>query len=558
MVDEAPAKDLAPEGKGTEDKPKGLRFWGPLIALSIATFIVVLDTTMMTVAVPQIATDLNTTVGGVQSGIALYAMVMASLMLTAGKLADLKGHKRLFIIGLAIFGVGTAVAAVAPNLGVLIFGWSFLEGIAAAFILPLTFTMTFAHYRGTQRAVAFGILGGLQAVGAAVGPILGGLLTTFSTWRLGFGLELIGVVAIIPLLRYLRETEPDRTGTLDWVGSVLSVLMTLSIVIGVLLAPTFGLVFPRRPFLVAGVQINPLGLSPSIWLIFFGLVLVALFFHWQTRRERKNKTPLFTAGLLNNRGFVRSVATNAIFMIAMMGFIFTIPVFLQSLRGFSAFETGLGLLPFSLAAMIVAFGTARLSARVHPKYLILSGLGLAAIGVLLTYSVISATLSLADLILPGLVFGVGTGLLLGPVVNLILSYVRPRQRNEAASARNANTQLGTSLGTAIIGSFLLLGFFVALVDGVAEEVGIDLTPQERQQLAIDLEDALSKLSNEEIQEIIGQLPPDDQALVLQLFETAGVNAMRAAMLATLAFIVLAFGVGLLIPGGKLATVQAGE
>ena len=552
---EAPEEEPDTEGSDTEDQPKGMRFWGPLLALSIATFIVVLDTTMMTVAVPQIAEDLNTTVGGVQSGIALFAMVMASLMLLAGKVADLKGNKRLFIIGLGIYGVGTAVAAVAPNLGVLIFGWSFLEGIAAAFILPLTFTMTFAHYRGKQRALAFGVLGGLQAVGAAVGPILGGLLTTFSTWRLGFGLELIGVFAIIPLLRYLRETEPDRTGTLDWVGGVLSILMTLSIVIGILLAPSYGLVFPRRPFLVGDVQINPLGLSPSVWLIFFGLILVALFFHWQTRRERKNKTPLFTAGLLNNRGFVRGVATNAIFMVAMMGFLFTVPVFLQSFRGFSAFETGLALLPFSISAMVFSFLTPRLSARFHPKYLILAGLAFAAFGVLLTWSVISPTLSLADLILPGLLFGVGTGLLLGPAVNLILSYVRRAQRNEASSARNANTQLGTSLGTAIIGSLLLIGFFGAVVDEVAGEAGLTLTPEEREQLAIALEDAFNKLSNQEIQEIIGALPPDDQALVLRLFETAGVNAMRTAMLVTVAFLVLAFAVGLLIPGGKSAMVQ---
>ncbi len=553
-MEETAEEDLPTQGPKTEDRPKGMRFWGPLLALSIATFIVVLDTTMMTVAVPQIAEDINTTVGGVQSGIALYAMVMASLMLFAGKVADLKGNKRLFIIGLGIYGTGTAVAAVAPSLGVLIFGWSFLEGIAAAFILPLTFTMTFAHYRGKQRALAFGVLGGLQAVGAAVGPILGGLLTTFSTWRLGFGLELIGVFAIIPLLRYLRETEPDRTGTLDWVGTVLSILMTLSIVIGILLAPTFGLVFPRRPFLVGDVQINPLGLSPSIWLIFFGLILVALFFHWQTRRERKNKTPLFTASLLNNRGFVRAVATNAIFMIAMMGFLFTIPVFLQSFRGFSAFETGLGLLPFSIAAMVFSFLTPRLSARFHPKYLILAGLATSAIGTLLTWSVISPTLSLVDLILPGLIFGIGTGLLLGPVVNLILSYVRTAQRNEASSARNANTQLGTSLGTAVIGSLLLVGFFVAFVDVVAEDAGINLTPEERTQLAIELEDAFNKLSNQEIQEIIGQLPPDDQARVIQIFETAGVNAMRTAMLSALAVVVLAFVVGLLIPGGKFASV----
>ncbi|MFQ5552968.1 MAG: MFS transporter [Thermoplasmata archaeon] len=554
-VEETPAADVPTEDTQTEDRPKGMRFWGPLLALSIATFIVVLDTTMMTVAVPQIAEDLNTTVSGVQGGIALFAMVMASLMLFAGKVADLKGNKRLFIIGVGIYGVGTTVAALAPSLGILILGWSFLEGIAAAFILPLTFTMTFAHYRGTHRALAFGVLGGLQAVGAAVGPILGGLLTTFSTWRLGFGIELIGVFAIIPLLRYLRETEPDRTGTLDWVGAVLSVLMTLSIVVGILLAPDFGLVFPRRPFLVGGIQINPLGLSPSIWLIFFGLVLVAAFFHWQTRRERNNKTPLFTAGLLNNRGFIRSVATNAIFMIAMMGFIFTIPVFLQSFRGFSAFETGVALVPFSISAMVFSFLTPRLSARFHPKYLILGGLALAGIGILLTWAVISPALALADLVLPGLFFGVGTGLLLGPIVNLILSYVRQRQRNEASSARNANTQLGTSLGTAVVGSLLLVGFFVAVVDAVAEEAGVTLTPQEREQLAIALEDALKKLSNQEIQDIIGALPPDDQALVLQIFETAGVNAMRSAMLATVAFIVLAFVVGLFIPGGKFAPVE---
>lgn len=553
-MEEAPVEDLPAEDPEPEDTPKGIRFWGPLIALSIATFIVVLDTTMMNVAVPQIAADLNTNVGGVQAGISLYAMVMASLMLLATKIADLKGNKRWFIIGLGIYGVGTAMAAVAPTLGILILGWSFLEGIAAAFILPLTFTMTYSHYRGKQRAVAFGILGGLGAVGAAIGPMLGGILTTFSTWRLGFGIELVGVFAIIPLLRYLRETDPDRTGTLDWVGAVLSILMTLSIVVGLLLAPTYGLVFPRRPFFVGDVQLNILGLAPSVWLIFFGLLLVALFFHWQTRRERANKTPLFTRSLLNNRGFVRTVAAYAIFMIAMMGLLFTVPVFLQSIRGFSAFETGIALLPFSLTAMFVAFGTAPLSARVHPKYLMVGGLGVSAIGFLGMWAVISPTVTTLDLILPGFFVGLGTGLLTGPAVNLTLSYVRRHQRNEASGARNANAQLGASLGTAVIGSLLLVGFFVGIVDVAAEAAGLSLTPEERTQLAVELEDALGALSNDQILEIIEALPPDDAALLLQILETAGVNAMRTSMLGAIAFNVLAFVVALLIPGGKIAPV----
>lgn len=536
------------EGAG----PRGLARWGPLIAILVAVLMFSLDQTMMNVAVGAIAQELNTQVGAVQAAISLYTLFMAAFILMGARLGDLHGAKRVFILGAGLFGVGTAIAALAPSIGILIFGWSFLEGIGAALFYPLSFVFVYRQYSGTRRVFAFALVTVTQAVGAAIGPVVGGALTTFASWRWGFGMEVFFVAAIIPFAsRYLRETAKDETSTMDWVGVVLSFLMLFTLILGVLLAPAYGWWDARRDFFVGGAQFNPLGLSPVPWFLLIGFTFVAAFVQWELLRKRRGQTPLLDLSIFRRIPYVLSTALDSLRSLFLAGLMFIIPAFLLMAAGFSAFESGLTLLSLTVAATLTSLTTSRLGKRIAPKYIILIGLVIMAIGTLLFWDVTSVTVTLLDMVFPGMVWGVGAGLYYTQIINLQLSYVAPEERNQASGLRTMGTQAASSLGTALIGAILLLGVYAGVVDGVLQETGISVTPEERERLIVNLEDTLAGMRPEEIDDIIAQLPPDEQAAIRRIVEDALVTSQSNAMLATFALIILAILLTTFIPSTKL-------
>lgn len=516
-----------------------LRTWAPLMAVCTGFFVVVLDSTMMNVAVPAIAKDLNTTVSGVQAAIALYSMVMASLMLVGGKLGDIYGVKRMFMVGMGLYGAGTLLAASSWNLGVLIIGWSVIEGVGAALILPLAFSLIFGNYSAAQRPLAFGALGAINAVGAAVGPILGGTLTTYLTWRIGFGIEAIGVAIVFLLMPFLKESEKDEQTSLDWIGTILSFVSLTLVVSGLILAGRYGFWDARRPFMIGDVEISPFGLSITPVLVATGFAVALAFFHWQTRRERHGETPLLRLDLFSNRDFFAGALADGLRSLFFFGLLFIVPVFIQSAARFSAIESGVALIPLSAAVFVLSLTTAGLGRVVAPKFIIIAGFAVMFAGTLLYYDAMSVNVSIADLILPGLVFGFGGGIVIPQITNLPLSAVTPSEVNEASGLANTMRTLGTALGTAVIGSILLVGVYGEIVDGVLTEQGIDVSFEERQQLAVDLEDGMASLSEEDRNEAIAGLSPGDQETLKAVVEKAATDAQKTALLATAAAILLA-------------------
>jgi MFS family permease len=251
--------------------------WGALVVLCLTMFIVVLDASMMNVAVPQITKDLHTSVGAVQTVIALHSLVMASLMLAGAKLGKIRGAKKVFCMSLWVYGAGTLIATFSPNIEILALGWSLVEGIAAAALVPLAMSLIIVNYSGAKRGLAFGVLGGFQATAAAIGPIFGGFLTTRLTWRAGFAFEVVIVILVLSLLKYVEGAPADRTQTFDWVGTGLSVAGLGSVVIAALLAGRHGWWVARRPLRIAGLELAPMGLSVTPWLLFVGVVILGLF-----------------------------------------------------------------------------------------------------------------------------------------------------------------------------------------------------------------------------------------------------------------------------------------
>ena len=233
-----------------------MKKWGALITLSLAMFIIVIDTTIMNVSISALVEDLNTTVSGIQAAISIYALVMAAFILIGGKLADIVGKKRIFIIGLIIYGAGTTIASFSQNLATLIVGWSILEGIGGALMIPNIQTILRGEYEGEDLAFSYGIIGAVGAVGAAVGPIVGGFFTTFFSWRWAFRTELLIVIVVLVLSRYIsRDRLPEQRPSFDFVGAILSILGWSTIVFGILLAQSYGLFLAKQPFVIGNFEI---------------------------------------------------------------------------------------------------------------------------------------------------------------------------------------------------------------------------------------------------------------------------------------------------------------
>ncbi len=525
-----------------------LVFWSPLIAASLAVFIVIVDSTMMNVAVPTIVGDLNTNVSAVQGVISLYALIMASLMLVGGKLGSIHGVKRIFLIGVIIYGMGTLVASVSRNIAMLALGWSVLEGIGAAMVLPLAYALLVTNYDSHEQAFGFGLLGGVAASAAAVGPILGGVLTTFFTWRLGFAGEALIALVILPFSRHIIEQKTaEKDDTIDMVGAALSFFGLFSLVLGLILAGRYGWWGAKRPFIVNGISLNFFGLSPTPLLVGLGLLLLATFLHWQIRRESRGQTPLVRTRVLGNWTFLTGVGMNIFRLMVITGLLFTLPLYLQSAVGYSAFESGIAILPFSLATFVVSLSTSGWGERIAPKVLIQTGVALMMLGVFLLYRTISPHIALAQMIIPMGVFGIGMGLLMAHLVNLILSSVDPVDSPEASGLNNALGQLGNSLGTAVVGSLLMAFFLNNFVTATLTDLGIESTPEQRTRIIVALENARETFTKAEREQFINSLSPEIRQWLSRIAQEAIVAAMKGVLSVIASLLLIMFLLSTFLP-----------
>ena len=444
-----------------EEKPQFK--WGVVLVSCIAIFIIVLDSSAMNVAISAVVVELHTDLSTIQALIAIYALTMASLMLAGSKLQDVLGRKKTFLIGLIVYGIGTTTATLSVNVIMLLIGWSLLEGIGAALMLPATTTMVSAAYEGKDRLTAFGIWGGIAALGAAIGPLYGGALTSFATWRLIFAFELLGVLAVIVMRSYLRESKPRLSWRdIDLGGVVLSVAALFSLVFGILL----------------------LG-SPQYWqlvplFIVVGLIVFAAFLLWQRRRMSHDVEPLLDISMLKNRLYVLGNAASAIQQIAFAGVLFILPVFLLQVTRVSAFMTGVALLPMSVAIFVLSLTGGRLSSIVRPKIVILVAFLISAAGAYLLSNVFSQSTQIVDIIPGTVIFGLGVGLLLSQLTNLTMSAVRKDQEIDASGFLNTAKNLGYAVGTALVGAILLVGVFDGLVAGISTSALVSNTTTQEQ------------------------------------------------------------------------------
>ena len=428
--------------------------------LAAAQFIMVLDTTVMNVSISQIVDDLNTSVVGLQTAITIYTLVMAAFMLIGGKLGSKWGPRSAYAIGLLVYGAGSLTTALSPNLSVLLVGWSFIEGFGAVLVIPAIAALTAVTYSGHQRALAYGILGGVSGASAALGPLIGGWVTANFTWRLVFASETAVVLALMFFLRAIPST-PGRSIKLDLPGAFLSAAGLGMAVFGILRSSQWGWITPK-----AGAPFTAVGISPVFFLIIAGAVLIWLFIRHEEKVIAANGEPLLDIRLLTIPALRAGLTILLAQQFIIMSTFFILPLYLQTVLGFDSLQTGITILPLSLSLFFFALGGSSLTGRFSPQRIVLVGLfGLLVAEILLIFYTAPNLRTIGFGIALGLI-GAGLGLMSSQISNVNMSAVPPERGIEVGGLQGTAQNLGASLGTALIGSILIASLVTNFQQGV--------------------------------------------------------------------------------------------
>jgi MFS family permease len=494
-----------------------------LVTLAAGQFLMTLDTSVMNVAIATVAEDVGTDVTGIQTAITLYTLVMATLMITGGKIGALVGRKRAFAIGCVIYGAGSLTTSIAPSLTVLLVGWSFLEGVGAALILPAIVALVAANFRPEGRPRAYGLVMAAGAVAVAIGPLIGGLFTTYLSWRLVFAGEVLIVAAILVLARRIEDEPPGERPRIDLVGVALSAAGLGLAVFGVLRSSVWGWVSPKpdAPELF--------GISAVVWLILGGLFLLWLFFEWEARLERGGGEPLVRPTMLRNVQMVGGLRMFFFQYFVQSGVFFVVPLFLSVSLGLSAIDTGVRLLPLSVTLLIAAAGIPRFRPDANPRRVVRFALLAMLAGTVVLLAAIDEQASAEIVTVPLLLLGLGIGALASQLGAVTVSAVPDDLSPEVGGLQNTATNIGASLGTALAGSVLIASLTATLVAGIQENPAVP--PEVRQQAQIELSSGVPFLSDTDAEAALEQAGVDDEtaAAIVDENATARLRALRAAL-----------------------------
>ncbi|MGH2966089.1 MAG: MFS transporter [Solirubrobacterales bacterium] len=498
--------------------------------LASAQFVMVLDTSVMNVAISQIVKDLHTTIQGVQTAITLYTLVMAAFMLLGAKLGDILSRNRAFAIGLAIYGAGSLTTALSPNLAVLLIGWSGVEGFGAVLVIPAIAALTAASYEGRERALAYALLGGVSAVAIAAGPLIGGWVTTEFSWRYVFASETVVVILLLLLRgRIPRAATAERRPRLDLVGVALSASGLGLIVFAILRSSVWGFVQPRTPPTINGTEITPLGFSPVPFLVLGGLALLAGFFVWEQRRARLGQDQLLDPTLLRSAQLRAGLSSLLGQQLVLMGTFFVLPVYLQVVLGFDAFETGKRLLPLSVAMLVFALLGPRIAGRRSPRTVAQLGLVAVSIGAIVMLATLDVTLNDTGFKIALAIIGAGGGLLASQLGNVIMSSVAPAKSSEGGGLQGTAQNLGSSLGTALIGAVLLASLATGFSQRIANNP--DVPPAARETIVANTEQGIDIVPVKDVEAaaVEGGLTQDQAQAVAADYGDAQLEALRLAL-----------------------------
>ncbi len=514
-----------------------MKKWLVIAILGISQFVMILDSTVMNVSISTVAKDLGTTISGMQAAITFYALTMAALMLTGGKLGDIWGRHRAFRIGSIVYGVGSLITALSTSLGVLMFGWSLVEGLGAVLVIPAIAALAAINYEGRDRVVAFSILGAATGLAAAVGPIIGGFVTTYLSWRYVFVAETIIMVGVLLVSKKIKDQPTHGKPTLDIFSSFLSATGMAMIVFGALQSKTWGWVKPLATPTINGKDIAPLGISLVAYLILGGVLVLWFFLSRQRRLEQSGGNPLLKVSMLQipvlRSGL--SVLMGQYFIIASLFFV--VPVYLQTILGYDALKTGVKLIPLSLGLLAFSAIGSKMSAVRPARNIARWGQLAMSLGVLLVLGSIEPALRGVLFAVGMFVIGAGFGLLASQLGNINMSAVDKNDTAEAGGLQGTYQNLGSSFGTAIAGSI----FMLSLTSGftAAIQSSPDLSQSTKNQITSKTDTGVQIVSqNQAYSSVVEQGgSPSTATTVSSTYQQSQISALKESL-----FVVFAVGV----------------
>jgi EmrB/QacA subfamily drug resistance transporter len=477
------------------------------ILLAMAMFVLVVDTSLMNVSISAVVRDLGTTVSGVQSAIALEALVSAAFILIGGKVGDLIGRKRAYVLGLLGYAIGALAMAVAQGLTAIIIFWAVLGGLGASLLLPSMQSLIHGNFEGAAQRRVYALVGAAAAIAAAVGPLIGGFITTYLSWRVAFLLEVVVIAIVLSGIRLVRDVEYTGPRGVDVVGAVLSVVGMGGIVLGILVWQEGG---------------EAVGA-----LIALGAAALAGLVYWLVRRKREGRPPLIDPDLFTSKLFRFGITQQMLQQIALGGVMIALPIFLQMVLEYNAMRAGLSLAPLSLSMFAVALLAGKKAGERRPAGIIRLGFALVTAGLIVLVPLVPTADFGWYLIAPLVITGSGLGLLVSQLNNYTLSPVSEERVSEAAGVNSAAGSFGLSFGLAFAGAILLATLSVTFTNKA--DTSTVLPPDDQERVAQALEDDAEVMSNTQLGELLADQPEDIQDEIIRINTDARPIALQVAL-----------------------------
>ena len=482
------------------------------VLLAMAMFVLVVDTSLMNVSISAVVRDLDTTASGVQSAIALEALVSAAFILIGSKLADLMGRKRAYVLGLLGYAVGALSMTLSQTLLPIVIFWAIVGGLGAALLLPSMQSLIHGNFEGPMQRRAYALVGAAAAIAAAVGPLVGGFITTYLSWRVAFAGEVVVIAIVLAGSRLVRDVPYTGPRGVDVVGALLSALGMGGVVLGILVWEEGG------EAVGAIIAAGAVALGSLVW--------------WLRRRKREGKPALLDVGLFASRYFRLGISSQTLQQIALGGLMIALPIYLQMVLEYNALEAGLSIAPLSLTMFAVALLAGRKAGGRSPSRIILVGFLLLAAGVAVLIPIVPRADSGWAMALPLVIAGAGLGLLVSQLNNYTLSPIEEERVSEAAGVNSAGGSFGLAFGLAFAGAIMLAS--LALVFTEEADSSEVLTPTQQEQVADGLEHGAEVMTNTELERLLEGQPPDVQEEILRINEEARPIALEIALLVPLA------------------------
>ena len=526
--------------------------WKPLIAIIFSMIMMYITSFSINVLIAPIVQDLSWSVSGLQLVIVAASLIAGTLMVTAGRLGDKIGKKKVFLTGSIIYTIGLTIVVLSPNSTIFSIAWAVIWPLGMVMVIPTSIALIMYYYEGSQRAKAFGIYGAVLMAISAIAPVLIGYIASIANWRIALALSpAFGIITIIFAFT-LPETTKDKDIKIDVWSVILSVLAFGTFLISTTMASNYGWIFEKRPFTIQGTEISFFGLSivPVLYLV--SAVLIYLFFRRGAALEKKGETPLLNASILRNIPFSVGMIVQALLYFLFAAILFVLSVFVQSAAGFDSFSTALTTLPISASVALFSFFTPGLGKKIAPKWIIISGFILVLIGNYLLGQQASVNMDPLTTISGSILFGIGCGLVMAQIATLTMIKVKPEQNGEASGLSETMKEIiGQGFAIAFAGSILFGSVYSFMATGYETVEGIELTVEQKDEIIVELEDTFQEITEVGEQEFIATLPEKTKNSYQEIVNDSAEKGFKKTLWILNIFVVISLVLSLFLPGMKM-------